>query len=111
MLKDGLWMLVLRKGQAFIPTMAQTEAGFYVGIEPVEVVDLSDRKGVPVNPGIRPAQENSESALVGLFAQPPKVLGAYGVNQRAATVRRKIFGSSGRIRTYNPSVNSRMLYH
>jgi hypothetical protein len=23
----------------------------------------------------------------------------------------KYFGSSGRIRTYNPSVNSRMLYH
>lgn len=39
-------MLVLRKGKAFIPTMAQTEAGFYVGIEPVEVVDVSDRLGV-----------------------------------------------------------------
>jgi hypothetical protein len=46
MAKDGLWLLVLRKGQAFIPTMAKTEAGFYMGIEPVAVVDVSDRRGV-----------------------------------------------------------------
>jgi hypothetical protein len=39
-------MLVLRRGQAFIPTMARTEAGFYMGIEPVEVVEVSDWKGV-----------------------------------------------------------------
>jgi len=46
MATDGLWLLILRKGQAFVPTMAQTEAGFYVGVDPVEVVDLSDWKGV-----------------------------------------------------------------
>ncbi len=45
-IKDGFWMLTIRKGQAFIPTMAQTEAGFYMGIDPVEVVDASDRKAV-----------------------------------------------------------------
>ena len=39
----GLWLLVLRKGQAFIPTMARTTAGFYMGVEPVEVVDARDR--------------------------------------------------------------------
>ena len=44
--KDGFWMLTVRKGQAFIPTMAQTEAGFYMRIDPVEVVDASDRKAV-----------------------------------------------------------------
>jgi hypothetical protein len=45
-IKDGFWMLTIRKGHAFIPTMAQTEAGFYMGIDPVEVVDASDRKAV-----------------------------------------------------------------
>jgi len=45
-IKDGFWMLTIRKGQAFIPTMAQTEAGFYMGIDPVEVADVSDRKAV-----------------------------------------------------------------
>lgn len=46
MVKDGLWVLILRKGQAFIPTMAQTEAGFYMGIEPVEVVDANDQNAI-----------------------------------------------------------------
>ena len=32
-------------------------------------------------------------------------------NRRAARKPLKRFGSSGRTRTYNPSVNSRMLYH
>ncbi len=46
MVKDGLWLLFLRKGQAFVPTMARTEAGFYMGIEPVEVVDARDPKAI-----------------------------------------------------------------
>ena len=37
--------------------------------------------------------------------------GLPGANQKAEGSRRIQFGSSGRIRTYNPSVNSRMLYH
>ena len=44
--KDGFWLLILRKGKAFVPTMAQTEAGFYIGIEPVEVIDATDRQGL-----------------------------------------------------------------
>ena len=36
---------------------------------------------------------------------------AVGVNQRGREMRRERIGSSGRTRTYNPSVNSRMLYH
>ena len=43
MSEDGLWLLTIRKGQAFMPTMARTEAGFYIGIDPVEVIDASDR--------------------------------------------------------------------
>ena len=38
--------MILRKGQAFVPTMAKTEAGFYIGIEPVEVVDPRNRPGL-----------------------------------------------------------------
>jgi hypothetical protein len=39
----------------------------------------------------------------------PTVLGYRGVG-KARRSKKKI-GSSGRTRTYNPSVNSRMLYH
>lgn len=45
-MRDGFWLLILRKGRAFIPTMAKTDAGFYMGIEPVEVVDASDHSGL-----------------------------------------------------------------
>jgi hypothetical protein len=39
-------------------------------------------------------------------------LGRPGVTQRPTGIgRKKRFGSSGRTRTYNPPVNSRMLYH
>src|SRR6185295_844735 len=34
--------LYLRKGTVYVPTVAQTEAGFYLDIEPVRVVPISD---------------------------------------------------------------------
>jgi hypothetical protein len=43
MVKDGLWLVFLFKEQVFVPTMARTTAGFYMGIEPVEVVNALDR--------------------------------------------------------------------
>jgi hypothetical protein len=43
MVEDGLWLIFLLKEQIFIPTMAKTKAGFYIGIEPVDVVDARDR--------------------------------------------------------------------
>ena len=42
MTDKGFWLLIIRKGQAFIPTQARTEAGFYMAIEPIEVVDARD---------------------------------------------------------------------
>ena len=39
-------MLIIRKGKAYIPTMAKTEAGFYMGMDPIEVVDTADRREV-----------------------------------------------------------------
>ena len=49
MASDFYLMLGLRKDLAFIPgaflpTMARTRAGFYIGSEPVEVVDRADPK-------------------------------------------------------------------
>jgi hypothetical protein len=35
--------IYIRKGKAFIPALAKTEAGFYLEVEPVEVTDLEDR--------------------------------------------------------------------
>lgn len=43
MVHDGFWLVILRKGHAFVPTMAKTKAGFYMGIEPIEVVDAHDQ--------------------------------------------------------------------
>jgi hypothetical protein len=43
MVEDGLWLVFLFKEQVFVPTMARTTAGFYMGIEPVEVVNAFDR--------------------------------------------------------------------
>jgi len=39
-------MLIVRKRKAYVPTMAKTEAGFYLGMEPIEVVDTADRQDV-----------------------------------------------------------------
>jgi hypothetical protein len=43
MIGDGLWLVFLLKGQVLVPTMAKTKAGFYMGIEPVEVVAPPDQ--------------------------------------------------------------------
>lgn len=37
-----LWHVYLRKGTAYVPTVAQTEAGFYSDIEPVDVIPVTD---------------------------------------------------------------------
>jgi hypothetical protein len=46
MADSGHWTLILFKGQALVPTMARTAAGFYIGIEPVETVDARNRTAV-----------------------------------------------------------------
>jgi hypothetical protein len=42
MSENGFWMVIFRCGKVFVPTMAQTEAGFFLGIEPVAVLDEKD---------------------------------------------------------------------
>ena len=39
-----LWQIYLRKDKVYVPTVAQTEAGFYTDIEPVIVVPAIDSK-------------------------------------------------------------------
>jgi len=41
-----LWNIYLRKGMAFAPTVAQTEAGYYLNINPVEVIPAIDADGL-----------------------------------------------------------------
>jgi hypothetical protein len=43
MVEDGFWLIFLFKGQVFVPTMARTKSGFYMGIEPIEVVEAHDQ--------------------------------------------------------------------
>jgi hypothetical protein len=44
--QNGVWLLFVRKGKVFIPTVARTEAGYYLGIEPIAVIDCQDRNAV-----------------------------------------------------------------
>jgi hypothetical protein len=79
MTDDGFWLLILCKGQAFVPTMARTEAGFYIGIEPVEVVDARDHVGMEQalirtirrgNPAVpTPSRANSSKNLLLKYAK------------------------------------------
>jgi len=41
-----LWNLYLRNGMAYVPTVAQTEAGFFIDVEPVEAVPASDAEAL-----------------------------------------------------------------
>jgi hypothetical protein len=41
-----LWELYLRKGSVYVPTVAQIEPGYYLVIEPVEVVSAQDLEAV-----------------------------------------------------------------
>jgi hypothetical protein len=36
-------IVYIRKGKVFVPTLAETQAGYYLDIQPVEVVEASDR--------------------------------------------------------------------
>jgi len=46
MIEDGLWLVFLFRKQILIPTMARTKAGYYMGIEPVEVADLHNQEAI-----------------------------------------------------------------
>jgi hypothetical protein len=37
-----VWHIYLRNRTAFVPTVAQTDAGFYLDVDPVEVVSATD---------------------------------------------------------------------
>jgi hypothetical protein len=41
-----LWQLYLRHGTVYVPTVAQTEAGFYMDVEPVKTVAITDSKAL-----------------------------------------------------------------
>lgn len=41
-----LWHIYVRKGIAYVPTVAQTVAGFYLDIEPVVAVPATDVSAV-----------------------------------------------------------------
>src|SRR5882672_2271708 len=41
-----LWNVYLRNGIAFIPTVAQTDAGFFLDIDPVAVISATDAEAL-----------------------------------------------------------------
>lgn len=46
MVEDGLWLVFLFREQILVPTIAKTKAGYYMGIEPIEVVDSHDHQAI-----------------------------------------------------------------
>jgi hypothetical protein len=46
MIDDGSWIVFLFREQILIPTMTRTKAGYYMSIEPVEVVDSHNHQAV-----------------------------------------------------------------
>jgi hypothetical protein len=46
MVEDGLWVVFLLNGRVLVPTMAKTKAGFYMGIEPVELAETHEPAAV-----------------------------------------------------------------
>ena len=41
-----LWHVYLRKGTVFVPTVAKTDAGFFIDVEPVAVVESTNRQEI-----------------------------------------------------------------
>ena len=41
-----MWHVYVRKGTAFVPDVARTEAGFFLDVEPVRVAKLSDLRSL-----------------------------------------------------------------
>ena len=41
-----LWHLYIRDGTAYVPVVARTEAGFYMDIDPVAVIRVTDTEGL-----------------------------------------------------------------
>lgn len=41
-----MWHFYIRKGKAYVPTVAQTEAGFFLDIDPVTVLPADDREAL-----------------------------------------------------------------
>lgn len=46
MIGDGFWIVFLFREQVLVPTMARTKAGYYMGVEPVEVVEAHNQQAI-----------------------------------------------------------------
>jgi hypothetical protein len=40
------WEFYLRRGMGYVPTTVQTDAGFYLNVEPVDVMPVGDGAGL-----------------------------------------------------------------
>lgn len=73
----GMCHFYTRGDKAFIPTVARTEAGFYIDVEPVAVVDARDSDSVAAELRIRLEAGNSLVATPSRAGYAPSpVLGA-----------------------------------
>jgi hypothetical protein len=43
---SNMWHFYVRKGKAYLPSVARTEAGFFLDIAPVTVLPVDDREGL-----------------------------------------------------------------
>lgn len=85
----GAWSVYLHGAVVLVPTQGQAEAGFYVEIEPVEVVPALDAEAVAASVERVMARGNPrvEPAASGGWPKPPVVPKAAGVRSWAAFER------------------------
>lgn len=67
----------LRKGMVYLPTVAKTEAGFYMNVEPVAKVSVSNATGLRATLTDAVAKENLIIPTPKRSAFPPPVLPKY----------------------------------
>jgi hypothetical protein len=86
---SGVWSVYACNGKVIVPTLAQTEAGFYVEKDPVEVAPGADEGAIAI--AIARAMSRGNPRIPtpprGGKLPPPVVLGPAGVRSWAALER------------------------
>lgn len=85
----SMWHVYVRKGTAFVPNVAQTEAGFFLDVEPVRVARVDDVRSLASAIEQAMVAGNPQAATPTRAAFPkPVILKPAGVKNWSAFVER-----------------------
>ncbi len=86
-----LWHVYLRNGTAFIPTVAQTNAGFFLDVDPVGVVSATDTEALRHAVKQAIGRGNPKVATPTRAAFPKPVVLSYAKGQILVCLRKELF--------------------